>query len=108
MTSPLPRLVPDGDPSQAPGPVLPAPIVRLGDVRGPERLTARSPALAPGPPVDAREAFPVGWLRRPLVLAGVLRRVRCRESLGDQGLQLTRDFSYPRSIADFCGSAMCG
>ncbi len=38
----------------------------------------------------------------------IKRRVRCRESLGDQGLQLTRDFSYPRSIADFCGSAMCG
>ena len=33
----------------------------------------------------------------------VLRRVRCRESLGDQGLQLTRDLSYPSSFADFCG-----
>jgi len=32
-----------------------------------------------------------------------VRRVRCRESLCDQGLHLIRDFSYPSSVADFCG-----
>ena len=36
----------------------------------------------------------------------ILRRVRCRESLGDQGLQLTRDLSYPSSFADFCGPSV--
>ena len=32
-----------------------------------------------------------------------MRRVRCRGSLGEQGLWLIGDFSYPSGVADFCG-----
>ena len=38
----------------------------------------------------------------------VSRRVRCHASLGDQGLQLIRDFSYPGGFADICGPEIGG
>ena len=53
--------------------------------------------------ISARQRSPARRRKAPQRTFLLMRRVRCRGSLGEQGLWLIRDFSYPSGVADFCG-----